>query len=305
VDPVTGAVLEELPGPPVPVTALEVHADRVVTGDHDGNLQVRPRSGTDVEWVGVEEPLLPVDGIGVSKSGKWISLLLADGTEMDWRMGRRPRIVKAEDWVREGAWSQSGGLEVVAARQDRQGNQAWLAPLRDRDLEVRDDSGKVLSRIPAHRGRVLDVAARPDVEGVVTVGLGGDVIWWRLAGEHLVLERRLDVSYWVDDRLTRDEGTLACFPLLARAAWQVWAQGLPRQFFFHTAAALNLPTGLVALGGTDGEVRLVDLSTRRELARLPGHRYGVSQLRFSGDGQRLVSAGRDGTVLVRDLSGLR
>jgi WD40 repeat protein len=43
-------------------------------------------------------------------------------------------------------------------------------------------------------------------------------------------------------------------------------------------------------------VRLYDLTSGNESARLPGHTKGVWDLQFAPDGKTLYSAGADGTV---------
>jgi len=56
--------------------------------------------------------------------------------------------------------------------------------------------------------------------------------------------------------------------------------------------------GTVAVGGSDGSVRLWDLREGREPVTLQGHVAIVESLDFSTDGSQLVSAGNDGNVRV-------
>jgi WD40 repeat protein len=58
-------------------------------------------------------------------------------------------------------------------------------------------------------------------------------------------------------------------------------------------------------GGNDGIVRLWDLATGRELARLSGHVGLVNSVAVTADGSRAVSGGDDGTVRVWDLPARR
>ena len=54
----------------------------------------------------------------------------------------------------------------------------------------------------------------------------------------------------------------------------------------------------MAVGGSDGSVRLWDTSEGRELVTLRGHIGSVEALDFRTDGSQLVSAGVDGFVRV-------
>jgi RNA polymerase sigma factor (sigma-70 family) len=68
------------------------------------------------------------------------------------------------------------------------------------------------------------------------------------------------------------------------------------------AVALS-PNGrlLAVAGAADGAVRLWDLASGRELAPLRGHAAAVRALAFTPDGDRLLSASTDRTVLVWDV----
>jgi WD40 repeat protein len=68
-----------------------------------------------------------------------------------------------------------------------------------------------------------------------------------------------------------------------------------------TNLVLALTDRLLASGGLDGSIRLLNLETGETVHRLAGHRGAVISLAFSPDGRRLVSGGRDTTALVWDL----
>ena len=57
----------------------------------------------------------------------------------------------------------------------------------------------------------------------------------------------------------------------------------------------------LAVAGDATSIRVLDVITARELARLEGHEGGVTALAFAPGGTRLVSAGADRTVRVWDL----
>jgi WD40 repeat protein len=68
------------------------------------------------------------------------------------------------------------------------------------------------------------------------------------------------------------------------------------------ALALSPSGKLLATASDDRTVRLWDVHTGRQLARLRGHRGAVHLLAFSPDGGTLVSASQDATALVWDVA---
>jgi WD40 repeat protein len=77
-------------------------------------------------------------------------------------------------------------------------------------------------------------------------------------------------------------------------AAQVWrkfvAQGLLAADFSPDGALVAVGQG----GETDtGKVHLIEVATGKQLREVSGHQYGVTDVRFSADGQYLLSTGRD------------
>jgi DNA-binding SARP family transcriptional activator/WD40 repeat protein len=67
-----------------------------------------------------------------------------------------------------------------------------------------------------------------------------------------------------------------------------------------STAALSPAGGLVAYGAWDGSVRLLDLRTGRLRTARGGHEAPVVAMRFSRDGARLATVGRDERLIVWD-----
>ena len=91
------------------------------------------------------------------------------------------------------------------------------------------------------------------------------------------------------------------FCLMEVASQQRWIQkSIPESGRrFASLAMAFTPNGrLVAWGGHDNMILLMDAVTGEECGRLTGQPGETKRLAFSRDGTRLVSAGGDGTVLV-------
>jgi WD40 repeat protein/DNA-binding SARP family transcriptional activator len=67
-------------------------------------------------------------------------------------------------------------------------------------------------------------------------------------------------------------------------------------------AALSPTEGLIGFGSRDGSVRLLDIRTGNLETATSRHEGPVTAMRFSSDGRRLVTAGRDERLIVWDTS---
>lgn len=71
-----------------------------------------------------------------------------------------------------------------------------------------------------------------------------------------------------------------------------------------SGAAANARVGMLALGGADGLVRLIDFSSGREVMR-GNHGSPIGVVRFNANGERLVTAGGDASICIWDVRALR
>ncbi len=62
------------------------------------------------------------------------------------------------------------------------------------------------------------------------------------------------------------------------------------------ALAISPDGSTLALGSSDGNLTLIDMSTTAEQRRLPLHSSGIVSVRFSADGKRILTSGYDGTA---------
>lgn len=68
----------------------------------------------------------------------------------------------------------------------------------------------------------------------------------------------------------------------------------------QSAAAAVGSAGIAAFGGSDGKIILVELASGREIKTFDGHKGAVRFLAFGGKAQRLISSGDDGAMRLWD-----
>jgi WD40 repeat protein/DNA-binding SARP family transcriptional activator len=141
-------------------------------------------------------------------------------------------------------------------------------------------------------------------------GSSGYIMRWDArTGRGLGAPRRVDPT---------PQATLAGF--IGRGAQVVTSSGAERTTVIRDAATLRplrrlrggsartalSPNGRVlALGGADGSVRLLDLQTGNPRVGTAGHDAAVTDLRFAPDSRTLLSAGADGRVIAWNVADAR
>ena len=142
------------------------------------------------------------------------------------------------------------------------------------------EGGNGLWRVDARSGRMLPGVMRE--RGIIgsAIRLPGDAQLLGFAGSRLVTFSPRD-----SETVVRDPATLRADRRLPYPA---------------PVAKLNTALGVVAFGGEDGTVRLLDVRTGRMRTGAGRHDAPVTALAFSLDGRTLVTAGRDEQVIVWD-----
>jgi WD40 repeat protein len=179
-------------------------------------------------------------------------------------------------------------------------------------IQLLDDAGKELGRLPNEAYACTQFAVAPD--GKQIVGGGRDMpvrIWEVPSGTELrrfeARGRTLKQSYVSALALSPDgRGVLTVYQEAAlweaatgRERWRAQPPGVTL-----TAAVFSPDGRMAALGTITGIVYVVETASGAELGKFEGHRGGVYGLNFTADGTRLASGGDDGTVLVWDTAEL-
>ncbi|MEX0585936.1 MAG: WD40 repeat domain-containing protein, partial [Pirellulales bacterium] len=138
---------------------------------------------------------------------------------------------------------------------------------RDNSVKLWDVATRQLSAtLAGHERRVYAATFSPDGRHVVSVSRDKTARLWKLEGDAQAL----------------------------RATHEATIKGAREPVF--SCAAFSPDGKTVALGCDVGEVLLWDAAARREITRLPGHRFNVHSVAFSADGKMLASASQDSSV---------
>jgi WD40 repeat protein len=153
------------------------------------------------------------------------------------------------------------------------------------------------------------LAISPDGQTVLSGGGDGSLTLWKASGQkirsfvaHGPGTTVRAVAFARGGRLlvTSADGVGAGGTVPARAVmlWDPETGVAFRTIRNATHFALADDGRTLAVAGDASSIRVIDVITARELARLDGHEGGVTALAFAPGGTRLVSAGADRTVRV-------
>lgn len=180
---------------------------------------------------------------------------------------------------------------------------AWVESETAITLENADRLAR-LGRLdaPEAPSTVFAYAFSPD--GARLAGLNNThlMAWNLLSGERVFYTDRADALnvYYAPDKdeiYTLDaDGTLRIYNA-DTGALKEEINGHP---LFDGAAAYDAENGLLALGASNGEIKVWDAAARQALATIKAHGAPVVALAFAPDGELLASGGQDGRVTVWD-----
>jgi WD40 repeat protein len=265
----------------------------------------------------------PIQTVSLQKRRPWEVALSADGGRVAWAgdddptpqvrdlvAGKDlPRIELGEEGFSRLTLSPRGDALALwtANRPDEKGARLWdlkkYAPIR-----LPKPAGKELSAVALSPGaRLLLAAELPRVTVARTDGalrpLRLDTPASGAAGFALSADHRTLAT-------SHHDGTIVLWEVASgKRRGPATKHSSKYVQFARTAptAPLSLsPDGtLLASGGiyNDGDVRIWDVATGKELCRFTGHTRGLYGLAFSPDGKLLVSASADHTALVWDVAG--
>ncbi len=310
------------------VARLIGHAD-IVDGlafTSSGELLSTSRDGTMREWpVAPTDPVPTLSGHGgsvvaavFSPDGEVIASSSSNGEVRLWStedagpVGTIPGIVRGVHAV---AVFSTGKQRLLAyGTESSQGGNppVSIAPSKLWIWDVSDpEDPRYVSEIATQDGTVRSIAVSPDAQAILTGHDGGFVRRWDISdpgrpvlrGDPIAADARhvRSVVYFPDGTAfagVGDEGTVRIFEADTGEAVANFSVGRP-----SNALAISRDGNGLAVGCTDGSIRLLDVSVRPtpvELVALRGHNGAVRSLDFSPDGSRLASGSDDSTVRLWD-----
>jgi WD40 repeat protein len=155
---------------------------------------------------------------------------------------------------------------------------------------------------PSESSTVMDYAMSPDSTRLVALTNVQMIIWDLVDGQVVFASGRSDTTqvFFSPDKTevygVGPTGETIVFDALTGALLNAF----PGQTGYNGIAAYDRQNGWLALGSSDGSVRVWDTRERTALVTLSPHTTAISALEFSPDGERLLTAAADQTVQLWD-----
>ncbi|GAA2139340.1 nSTAND1 domain-containing NTPase [Actinomadura napierensis] len=297
-DAASGATVRVLEGHTDWVRSAEWHpaGDRICTGSYDHTAAVWEVDGGErVSTLRAHDGPVPAvawsgDGSEILTAGEDGGVCLWDGERFTltrrWPVSATPLYGVA--------WSPAGRRAAVCGE--------------DGTVRVLDfDLGQTVDTLPGHVGWASGVAWSPDGRLLLS---GSEDATARVAGVEggfvpVVAGRHggrvLDVAWEPGGRRIASAGQDGLVRI-----WDAAGEDAPVELLSDAAAVAWSPGGrALAIGGLDGMVAIRDAGTLALEVSVQGHRDRVTAVRWSPDGQLLVSTSHDGSAVVWSTDDLR
>jgi len=284
----------------------------------------------------VKRPAGAVRHQSISADGRYLTLILADGTVRLWDLelgvqrpplqpkGKAQMAVPSPDGRTIAVVSMDGALALydVGARRElgsltgQKGAVQSVAFSPDGKILMTGDAAGTVglwavdkrtmtSSIKAHSGRVEALAITAD--GALIASAGADrtaKIWETKTGKEKAqfggFAAEITFLQFASNGKQLFAGTSS--GILSRLNVATSKSEAEVKADEQSAAVAVSSTGIAAFGGSAGKIILVELASGREIKTLNGHKGTVRFLAFGGKAQRLISSGDDGALRLWDPS---
>jgi WD40 repeat protein len=301
-----------LVGHDAPVGTVDFSPDgtRLTTSSEDGSVKVwdiTPAGG--YEWL----TLAGAGGLAYSPDGSRLAVGSEEGDVhvYDATNGREVLVLKGHTGRVNAIEFDSGGLTLATAGSVDGTARVWDAASGDElaRVDLAGSQSDAAGQCPLYRNsltQAFDVAFSPDGTMFATGGWGGPsstVVWDAASGvRQRVLAPKQDqwgrsVDFSANGRLVAGEGWNDVFVSSGEDAGII-ARIREQQV---TALAFSPNGRRLATGSLDGDLKLWETQTGRQLDSLSGNLGQVLDLAFSPDGARLATSSSDGTVRLWDV----
>jgi WD40 repeat protein len=235
-----------------------------------------------------------VRSVAVSPDGREVLSLGEDLALLRWQLSRPREPVVQDLTFRDHYWRY---IPSISYGQD---GKTWVLP-GVQMIAVRNVAGEKQTVIPTAPLQLHNPAVSPDGKSVAGGGDDGCLHLWDLALGRAVHRFPHKARWWTGSAFSRDGKLLASCNEGKKqvTVWNAASANEVSSWTVPSVASVSAfhPYGKVlAVGGQDGSILLHDAATGKRLRALGGHPGPIRALKFTPDGNTLVSSGHDGVI---------